>query len=155
MADPLDATLLQVVSTKLLTEYPNQLQKCFHVLSEDDVWWRPHEQANAVGNLVLHVAGSNRHYLEHVIGGGASVRDRDAECAARGGPSKADLQALWADVTARVERVVGGLTPERLAQRTSDRDRSVAGVLLHVTHHTALHLGQIVWVTKMRRPGAF
>lgn len=155
MPDTPDTALLPLVTTRLLTEYPNLLAKSLQSLSEEDVWWRPNEQANAVGNLVLHLAGSNRHYLEHVIGGVPYARDRDAEFAARGGRSKADLERLWADVTARVEQVLGRLTPERLAEITPDRGRSIAQVLLHVTHHNALHIGQIVWITKMRRPGAF
>ena len=53
----------------------------------------------------------------------------------------------------RVDAVLRTLTPERLVQPTSDRNRSVAEVLLHVTHHNALHIGQIVWITKLRRPG--
>jgi len=27
-------------------------------------------------------------------------------------------------------------------------------ILLHVTHHNAAHMGQIVWITKMLHPGA-
>ena len=155
MPDTLGADVLQFVTSRLLTDYPTQIGRCLQALGEDDIWWRPHEQANAVGNLVLHLAGSNRHYLEHVIGGGPDLRDRDAEFAARGGHSKAELQQVWADVTAKVDAVLRTLTPDRLAQPTGDRDRSVLQVLLHVTHHNSLHIGQIIWITKMRRPGSF
>ena len=153
MHDSVDAFLLQHITTRLVSEFPGHVEKCLEVLSEDDVWWRPHEQANAVGNLVLHVAGSNRHFLEHVIGGEPGVRDRDAEFAARGGRTKADVLGVWSDAAGRVSSVLSTLTPERLVQPTSDRNRSVADVLLHVTHHNALHIGQIVWITKLRRPG--
>jgi uncharacterized damage-inducible protein DinB len=153
MSESLDAFLLQHITTRLVTEFPTQVEKCLEVLGEDDLWWRPHEQSNAVGNLVLHVAGSNRHFLEHVIGGAPGVRDRDAEFAARGGRTKADIRQVWSDVAGRVNAVLHSLTPERLSQPTSDRNRSVADVLLHVTHHNALHIGQIVWITKLRRPG--
>jgi uncharacterized damage-inducible protein DinB len=27
-------------------------------------------------------------------------------------------------------------------------------ILLHVTHHNAAHMGQVVWITKMLHPGA-
>jgi uncharacterized damage-inducible protein DinB len=153
MPESVDAFLLQHVTTRLVTEFPNQVEKCLEVLSEDDLWWRPHEHSNAIGNLVLHVAGSNRHFVEHVIGGLPFVRDRDAEFAERGGRSKADVLQIWSDVAGRVEAVLRTLTPERLTQPTSDRNRSIAEVLLHVTHHNALHIGQIVWITKLRRPG--
>lgn len=153
MSETVDAFLLQHITTRLVAEFPRQVERCLDVLSEDDLWWRPHEQSNAVGNLVLHVAGSNRHFLEHVIGGAPGVRDRDAEFAARGGRTKADVLQIWSDVIGRVDTVLRTLTPDRLVQPTSDRNRSVADVLLHVTHHNALHIGQIVWITKLRRPG--
>jgi uncharacterized damage-inducible protein DinB len=151
--DTVAAFLLQHLTTRLVAEFPHQVERCLEVLSEDDLWWRPHEQSNAVGNLVLHVAGSNRHFLEHVIGGAPGVRDRDAEFAARGGRTKSDVLEIWSDVARRVDAVLRALTPDRLVQPTSDRNRSVAEVLLHVTHHNALHIGQIVWITKLRRPG--
>jgi uncharacterized damage-inducible protein DinB len=153
MPDSVDAFLLQHITTRLVTEFPGQVEKCLEVLSEDDLWWRPHEQSNAVGNLVLHVSGSNRHFIEHVIGGAPGVRDRDAEFAERGGRTKADVLQIWSDTAARVDAVLRTLTPERLSQPTRDRNRPVADVLLHVTHHNALHIGQIVWITKLRQPG--
>jgi hypothetical protein len=30
---------------------------------------------------------------------------------------------------------------------------TVAQVLLHVSHHNAIHTGQILWITKMLQPG--
>jgi uncharacterized damage-inducible protein DinB len=153
MPDSVDAFLLQHITSRLVNEFPTQVVKCLDVLNEEDLWWRPHELSNAVGNLVLHVAGSNRHFLEHVIGGAPGVRDRDAEFAARGGLAKADVLRVWTDVARRVDAVLRTLTPERLVQPTSDKNKSVADVLLHVTHHNALHIGQIVWITKLRRPG--
>jgi uncharacterized damage-inducible protein DinB len=153
MPDTVDAFLLQHITMRLVTEFPPHVERCLEVLTEDDLWWRPHEQSNAAGNLVLHIAGSNRHFLEHVIGGAPGVRDRGAEFAARGGQTKADVLQIWSDVTRRVDAVLRTLTPERLVQPTSDRNRSVADILLHVTHHNALHIGQIVWITKLRRPG--
>jgi uncharacterized damage-inducible protein DinB len=153
MPDTVDTFLLQHITTRLVAEFPRQVEHCLGVLSDDDVWWRPHEQSNAIGNLVLHVAGSNRHFIEHVIGGAPGVRDRDAEFAVRGGRTKAEVLQLWSDAARRVERVLSTLTPDRLIQSTSDKNRTVADVLLHVTHHNSLHIGQIVWITKLRRPG--
>src|SRR5688572_8005092 len=106
MPETVDAFLLQHITTRLVTEFPPQVERCLEVLTEDDVWWRPHEQSNAVGNLVLHVAGSNRHFLEHVIGGAPGVRDRDAEFAARGGRTKAEVLQVWTDAAGRVDTVL-------------------------------------------------
>ena len=153
MPKPVDHLLFSHVVTRLTTEFPQQLERCLAELDDDDVWWRPDEQANAVANLVLHLAGSNRFYLQHVIGGSPNMRDRDAEFAARGGETTAEVLRVWRDATADVAAILGGLTAAHLTQPTTDRGRSVAEVLLHVTHHNALHIGQIVWITKLRRPG--
>lgn len=156
MERTLDSTLLHIARTRLVQDYPGQIAACLEVLTDEDIWWRPNEQANAVGNLVLHLAGSNRYYLEQVIGGRDIGRNRDAEFAARGSHSKAQLKDLWEQARATVEQVLAGLEPSQMTQ-TTDRSGKVttyAQILLHVTHHNAAHMGQIVWITKMRHAGA-
>ena len=157
MDAPLDAELLQIARSRLLDDYPRQVRTCLQALGDEDIWWRPNEQSNAVANLVLHVSGSNRHYLEHVIGGGVDVRNRDAEFAARGGHSRADLERLYEEVRGIMQNVLDTLTPARLSETTdrTGRTSTFARILLHVTHHNAVHGGQILWITKMRRPGVF
>ena len=156
MDAPLDAEFLQMVRHRMLDEYPGQIRTCLDALGDEDLWWRPHEQANAVGNLVLHLAGSNQFYLGHAIGGGRDLRDREAEFGARGARSRADVFAVYDAARATVERVLETLSPARLVETTmaTGRSSSFARILMHVTHHNALHVGQIVWVTKLRRPGA-
>jgi uncharacterized damage-inducible protein DinB len=156
MEEPLGTEFLHIVKSRLLDEYPRQIQACLDALDESALWWRPNDQSNAVGNLVLHLAGSNRFYLEHAIGGGRDVRDRDAEFAARGGHSKGAVFQVYEEVRATMARVLDTLTPSRLVETTNatGRPSSFARILMHVTHHNALHLGQIVFVTKSLRPGA-
>jgi uncharacterized damage-inducible protein DinB len=156
MERTLDSTVLHTVRTRLLEDFPGQIVACLDALSDEQLWWRPNERANAVANLVLHLAGSNRYYLEHVIGGRPTERNRDAEFAARGGLSKAEIRETWNRAVQAVGSVLAGLQEADL-MRTSDRSGKVstyAQVLLHVSHHNAVHLGQIVWVTKMLQPGA-
>lgn len=150
------STLLRVTRTRLLRDYPEQITACLDALTDEQLWWRPNEQANAVANLVLHLAGSNHYYLEQVIGGRDVGRDRAAEFAARGGHSKAQLVETWEQARSAAERILDTIEPAQLAQ-TTDRTGKVttyAQILLHVTHHNAAHMGQIVWITKMLRPGA-
>ena len=156
MDAPLDAEFLQMVRHRLLDEFPGQIRACLDALNEDDLWWRPNPQANAVGNLVLHLAGSNQFYLGHAIGGGPDVRDREAEFGARGQRSADDVFGVYDAARATVERVLDTLTPSRMTDTTlaTGRSSSFARILMHVTHHNALHIGQIVWVTKLRKPGS-
>ena len=36
---------------------------CLNQLSDEELWWRPTEQMNAVGNIVLHVCGNLRQWI--------------------------------------------------------------------------------------------
>ncbi|MBI4886865.1 MAG: DUF1572 family protein [Acidobacteria bacterium] len=155
METDLASTLLHLTRLRLLKEYPAQIDACLDVLTDEDIWWRPHEQSNAAATLVVHLSGSNRYYLEQVIGGRDIGRDRAAEFAARGG-SKAHVRETWLAARRAVEAVLDALQPSQLAQTTDATGKTMtwAQVLLHVTHHNAVHMGQIVWITKMLHPGA-
>jgi uncharacterized damage-inducible protein DinB len=156
MDAPLAAEFLQMVRHRMLEEFPGQIRACLDAMSEDDLWWRPNEQANAAGNLVLHLAGSNQFYLGHAIGGGTDVRDREAEFGARGQRTRAEVFGVYDAARATVAQVLDTLTPSRMVETTmaTGRSSSFARLLMHVTHHNALHIGQIVWITKLREPGS-
>lgn len=134
-----------------------QVRTCVDALPDDDLWARAHEKANSVGNLVLHVCGSTRHFLGRAVGGTDYVRDRPAEFAERGPVPREDLLRILADTVAEADRVLEGLPPDRLMD-VSDRagkPYTLAELLLRTAHHWSLHTGQIVFDTKARRPGAF
>jgi uncharacterized damage-inducible protein DinB len=156
MERDLGSTLLHLTRVRLMHDYPAQIAACLEVLADDELWWRPNEHANAVANLVLHLSGSNRYHLAYAIAGREVGRDRDAEFAARGTCSRAEMLETWNDAIRVTDEVLGGLDPARLMD-TTDRTGKIttyAQILLHVTHHNAVHLGQIVWITKQRHPGA-
>jgi uncharacterized damage-inducible protein DinB len=142
MERTLDSTLLHFLRTRLIDDFPAQIGECLDLITDDDLWWRPDETTNALGNLVLHLAGSNRYYIAYGVGGREVERNRDSEFAARGNQGKAE--------------VLNALVPSRLMETTDRTGKSttIASLLLHVSHHTAVHMGQIVWITKMRHPGA-
>jgi uncharacterized damage-inducible protein DinB len=156
MERDLDATLLHLTRVRLTQDYPGQINACLDVLSDDELWWRPNEQANAVANLVVHLSWSNRYYLEQVIAGRDIGRNREREFTARDGFAKPKLRETWQHSQRVVEEVLNGLQPAQM-MTTTDRSGKVTTygqVLLHVTHHNAAHMGQIVWITKMLHPGA-
>lgn len=156
MERTLDSTLLHITRLRLAQDYPAQISACLELLDEPQIWWRPNELSNAVGNLVVHLIGSNHFYLEHVIEGMPLDRDRDGEFAARASLSKADLQARWAASVAATTRVLASLTPARMNEATdrTGKPSTLTQILLHVTHHNAAHMGQIVWIAKMLHAGA-
>ena len=74
----------------------------------------------------------------------------------RGGLSKAEVRRTWDDAVAVATRVLEGLQPSQMTQTTerTGKTTTFAQVLLHVSHHNATHMGQILWATKELRPGA-
>jgi uncharacterized damage-inducible protein DinB len=146
----LESTVLHVVRTRLVKDFPAQIDVCLRALSDDQLWWRANEQSNSVANLVIHLAGSNRYYLEHVLDGQEDRRDRDAEFAARGSRSGAELREHWAASVVSTARVLESLDASRLMETTdrTGKPTTIAQLLLHVSHHNAVHLGQIVYVAK-------
>src|SRR2546427_12958184 len=86
MERTLDSTLLHLVRSRMIDDYPMQIGQCLEVITEDDVWWRPDEKSNALGNIMLHLIGSNRLYIGYGVGGRSIQGDRAAEFTAPGNP---------------------------------------------------------------------
>ncbi len=154
MSHDLDSTVLHVSRQRLVTDYPGQIDACLNILTDDELWWRPNKRSNAVANLVLHLSGSNRYYFENVIAGRDVPRDRAAEFSARGTVSRAVIIETWTAACRVTEHVLTAMQPSQLMQTTerSGKATTYAQILLHVTHHNAAHMGQIVWITKMLHP---
>src|SRR5262245_36277398 len=77
----------------LHTEYRTKLWYAVEALPADALWWRPNEQSNSVGNLLLHLTGNIRHWIVSGVAGAPSSRNRAAEFAERSGQSAAELLA--------------------------------------------------------------
>ena len=156
MERDLNSTVLHLTRGRLTRDYPAQINACLDVLTDEELWWRPNDQANAVANLVLHLAGSNRYYFVEAIGGREIGRDRQAEFATRDGFPKATLLEIWRHSLTVVEEILNGLHADQMMTTTTrtGKETTYAQILLHVTHHTAAHMGQIVWITKMLHAGA-
>lgn len=150
-----EATLeaLRVRVTRVL---PMQVHAALETLSDEQIWWRPNEGSNSVGNLVLHLCGSLNHYLNHAIGSMPYSRDRDGEFAFRGPLPKSDLLSRFDEMVTNAEKTFAGLSSDRLAGPTADPERYTFLVedLVNVTTHLATHVGQIVWIAKMLNEGS-
>jgi uncharacterized damage-inducible protein DinB len=152
----LESTVLHIVKTRLVNDYPEQIRTCLEALTDEQLWWRPNEHSNSVANLVIHLAGSNRYYFDHIVGGQDDVRNRAGEFAVRGGRTRAELRAHWDESVASTSRALDAFDAGRLmetTERTGKRTTFVQ-ILLHVSHHNAVHMGQIVYVAKQLNPTA-
>jgi uncharacterized damage-inducible protein DinB len=140
----------------LATEYPAKITAAVRTVPADHLWWRPHEGANSVGNLLLHLAGNVRQWVVSGIGGAPDIRQRDGEFAAAGG---LDGDALLAHLGAAIrdaDTVLAALSPDELGEtrRIQGRDTTVFAAVYHVVEHFAGHTGQIILLAKQFTPRA-
>lgn len=134
----------------LANSYRPKIEHCLDQLSEDDLWWRPNEESNSVGNLILHLAGNVRQYIVSGAGGEADIRIRDEEFAAREGIPKDVLRKMLGETLDEVDRVLERLEPRDLERTVSvqGRDISVLQAVYHAVEHFSMHTGQIIYITK-------
>jgi hypothetical protein len=146
---------LDSLRKRITTVMPAMIRDCLGMLDEEQVWWRPNEQSNSVGNIVLHVSGSLNHYLNRNIGGVPYERDRDAEFGERRPVSKGELLAIFDDMVAKAEETLGAVTIERFGEPSPEPRMSklVIDEIIGIATHLSNHTGQVVWITKMLRGG--
>jgi uncharacterized damage-inducible protein DinB len=129
----------------------SRIEACLGKLTEEQVWARGSENENAIGNLVLHLAGNVRQWIVAGVGGAPDTRQRDGEFSARGGNSIPELKERLRGIVTEAAAVIVATTPERLAERVTIQkyDVSVLEAIYHVVEHFSLHMGQIVFAAKM------
>lgn len=92
VGNPTCASLfLEFSRKKLLEQYWPRLRGCVESLTDEQVWWRPNEASNSIGNLILHLDGNVRQWLVSSFSGSEDARDRPAEFSARQGISRRAL----------------------------------------------------------------
>lgn len=133
-------------------EYLPKIRRCVAVMTEEDLWWRPHARSNSIGNLLLHLSGNIRQWVVSGIGGEPDVRQRQTEFDADGAHSGTELMDLLETTLRDVDRVLSGLSPAALLERRviQGRDVTVLEALYHATEHFGMHTGQIIYIAKLR-----
>lgn len=114
--------------------------------SDAALWKTPAGISNSGGNLCLHLCGNLRHFVGHILGGTAYIRDRDREFAVKDLSSSELLTEI--DITMiEILPVLETLTTDQL-QDTFPKEfngvqQSTGFALLHLFGHFSYHLGQI------------
>lgn len=135
----------------LTQDFLPKIERCLDRLTDEQIWWRPNEQSNSIGNLLLHLSGNARQWIVCGVGGAPDARDRAAEFAQRDQIARDDLHSLLKTTLADVDATLAQFDADQLVERRTIQgsDVSVLEAILHVVEHFSMHTGQILMMTKM------
>ena len=137
---------------RLVKECLPWIQASLEALGDEDIWWRAHETDNSIGNLILHLSGNIRQWIVAGIGGEPYARDRPSEFSERGPIPKAELLKRFETAVTDADRVLMRFDTSRLLEvrHFQKWDVTCLYAISHVVEHVSQHLGQIVYIAKLR-----
>lgn len=137
---------------ELLEKYWPQLRECVGSLTEEQVWWRPNDASNSIGNLLLHLNGNLDQWLVTSFTKDEVNRNRPKEFSTRDGLTAQELLARLDVTLLKVDAVLAALTPEELAATYTIQGQGITATgmeaIYHSISHFILHYGQIVYAIK-------
>ncbi len=136
----------------LRSAYIEKIERCLEALTDEDVWWRPNEESNSIGNLLMHLNGSTRMWIVSGVGGATDLRERQQEFDERALIASAELIANLRATLEETDKVLANVEGKMLLERRQVRDSNVTVLeaIFHAVEHFAMHAGQIIMLAKMR-----
>jgi uncharacterized damage-inducible protein DinB len=151
-ATPADvpALFLEHSRQKLFQQFWPRLKGCVESLTDEQLWWRPNDACNSVGNLLLHLNGNVRQWLVASFNRMEDSRNRPAEFNQREPVSASMLLDQLGATMQQASEVLTRLTPEDLAARYEIQGYQVSGLdaVYQVVEHFAMHYGQVLYIVK-------
>jgi uncharacterized damage-inducible protein DinB len=140
-------------SRSLITaDYVPKIERCLDRLSEADIWWRPNEASNSIGNLILHLCGNVTMWIVGGVGALPFERHRQREFDERTKIPATDLRTRLRVVVQQADEVMSAVRPDDLLSRRQIQgyDVTVLEAIYHVVEHFSMHTGQIILLSKAR-----
>ncbi len=135
----------------------DRIRHCLDQLSDEQVWWRPREGLNSLGNLVLHLTGNVRQWIVAGIGAATDIRNRPREFAESGPIPKEDIWRRLADVVEQANEVLLGVTAEQLLARRRIQGYDVTGLgaIFGSVPHFKGHTQEIICLSRLQLGDAY
>jgi uncharacterized damage-inducible protein DinB len=150
--DDVSRTFVEKSRSLLTVDYVPKIERCLDRLAESDVWWRPNEASNSIGNLILHLCGNVTMWIIGGVGELPFERNRQLEFDERRVIPIPDLRKRLSDVMSRADQVLSTVDRDRLLTRRAIQgyDVTVLEAIYHVVEHFGMHTGQIIQIAKAR-----
>lgn len=135
----------------LSQDFLPKIRTCVEMLSEEELWWRANQNTNSIGNLILHLCGNLRQWVNSGIGGAPDTRERDLEFSERGPIPGEELLKRLEETVREVLTVLDSADPQTLRDSRHIQVYDVTGLqaIFHVVEHFSYHTGQIIYITRL------
>jgi hypothetical protein len=150
MTSNVTTLFLKFSHRKLIDHYWARMQACVTPLSPQEIWWRPNQASNSIGNLLLHLNGNVRQWLVASFNHSPDERDRPAEFATEDGLTAPQLLDRLSATMSEAGDVLKRLTEAELVAPYEIQGYHVTGLdaVYQVVEHFGLHYGQIAYIAK-------
>jgi hypothetical protein len=136
MAFDFTHAFLDYSRAKLIDESWRRMRVTVESLTDDQIWWRPNEASNSIGNLLLHLNGNVRQWLVTSFNQHIDARQRPAEFAERDHlPVRTLLERLGAtldEAALTLGRLTAPLLPEAVREQLGLELKPVKNVPIDV-----------------------
>ena len=151
LAENITSALISEVNHRLYDECMRRIRLCLDQLTDKQVWWRPNEESNSIGNLLLHLNGNVRQWILSGLGDIANDRKRQREFDTREELSREELWNTLSQTMEELRPVINQVKADDILRKRPVQTFEESGltILVHVTEHFSYHTGQIAWITKM------
>lgn len=135
----------------LMQEFLPRIERCAGQLSDAEIWWRPNEESNSIGNLMLHLAGNLRQWIISGVGGADDHRFRQQEFDERNGIAKSELLAKLRVTVEEADATLANFDAAKILEERQIQNLDVSSLraIFHAVEHFSMHTGQIILLTKM------
>ena len=148
MKDTDVAHALVTAMTARMRAYVDSAEQCLGTLDDQQIWsgWLTGE--DAVGSLVLRIAGNLDEVVDSIEG--RESEDAPLDIRVRSPKSKEDLRAALRRSMEACTRVVDSVPPDRMGNscRIRGRETTVAYALIGAASQFSLHLGRMLFLSR-------
>ena len=151
------ATAVATEINRRLEASVGKVRHCVDQLSDEQLWWRPAESMNSIGNLILHLSGNLRQWIVSGVGGETDTRERGKEFAERGPIARDELLCLLDRVVDDSHEALNGITAESLLRplKIQGFEVTALGAIFDSIPHFGGHTQEIVNLTRQQLGDAY